>query len=342
MAFGFAGAAAGAAESLDTLLAKRRAEALAQQELEQRRVTEERMRKATEQQIAASKAAMAAAARTAQRQEGLTSLSYIPAGEPVPQVLAQGLQGAGLGSAIERQETVPASTINLRKLPQGGTPGGTPIPLPTIPLAPEEWWSRRPSPEEREATRTREAGELAREHLVAVLNDKESTYADQVGAYVNAGLRPPADPAIASTLAKSRIAEWDARRFDDLQSAAQDDPRLPRGVKDYLHSFRYKAPPPGKDQYTYDDAEKEIYATWNLLQEDHPSLDISRVIEELRKIFTPLPEDKFGYAPRSVPPGVAIPGEGSSDAPGAVPPGVDPGSTQLNVPMGWTVVGGPG
>ena len=46
MAFGFAGAAAGAAESLDTLLAKRRAEALAQQELEQRRVTEERMRKA--------------------------------------------------------------------------------------------------------------------------------------------------------------------------------------------------------------------------------------------------------------------------------------------------------
>jgi len=321
MAFGFAGAAAGAAESLDTLLAKRRAEALAQQELEQRRITEERMRKATEQQIAASKAVMAAAARTAQRQEGLTSLSYIPAGDPIPQSLAQDLRDAGLRSTMEQQETVPTSTINLRKLPQDGTPGGASTPLPMIPLAPEEWWTKRQTDQERDVIRTREEKELALENLGAVLNDSASTYADQLQAYVRAGVTPPPDPALAidaaSKLAASRLLE---SKYNRGSGSTKDDPRLPRGVKDYLHSFRYKSPPPGKDRYTYSDAVKEVDATMERLQEDHPSLDISLVIEELRKIFKPLPRDEFGYTP------------------GDVAPGVDPSSLQRGAPDGWRVV----
>ena len=75
MAFGFAGAAAGAAESLDTLLANRRAEALAQQELEQRRVTEARMREVADAQMAEMGAQRAERERQTGRTEALERLA---------------------------------------------------------------------------------------------------------------------------------------------------------------------------------------------------------------------------------------------------------------------------
>ena len=105
MAFGFAGAAAGASESLDTLLAKRRAEALARQELEQRRVVEVRQRDLADARMAEVTAARADRERQTGRTEARDRLALIPVDGQVPQDLVKTLQDFGLGESVRQGRT---------------------------------------------------------------------------------------------------------------------------------------------------------------------------------------------------------------------------------------------
>ena len=113
MAFGFAGAAAGASESLDTLLAKRRAEALARQELEQRRVVEVRQRDLADARMAEVNAARADRERQTGRTEARDRLALIPVDGQVPQDLVKTLQDFGLGESVRQGRTPVEGPLEL-------------------------------------------------------------------------------------------------------------------------------------------------------------------------------------------------------------------------------------
>ena len=134
MAFGFAGAAAGAAESLDTLLAKRRAEALAQQELEQRRVTEARMRELADSQMAEIDANRAERERQTGRTEALERLALVPVGGIVSQPAVDAANQYGLGGHLRDEMITPSGP----RLPGGSNENWEPYSTGVVRRIPTE------------------------------------------------------------------------------------------------------------------------------------------------------------------------------------------------------------
>ena len=134
MAFGFAGAAAGAAESLDTLLANRRAEALAQQELEQRRVTEARMREVADAQMAEMGAQRAERERQTGRTEALERLALVPVGGIVSQPAVDAANQYGLGGHLRDEMITPSGP----RLPGGSNENWEPYSTGVVRRIPTE------------------------------------------------------------------------------------------------------------------------------------------------------------------------------------------------------------
>ena len=134
------------------------------------------------------------------------------------------------------------------------------------------------------------------------------------GAVVSAGVPAPPDRPKPGTLeayfaavgadtpAKQLKAkrEWEAagRAPEKPEKVpATDDPELPRGVTDYIGSMRQKVVPlnePGPDgtwqrPYTYEDAQRDLAATWSQLRRDNPRVDVVKADNALRALFRPAP-----------------------------------------------------
>jgi hypothetical protein len=224
MAFGFAGAAAAGAESLDQLLTKRRAEALAQQELQQRQVTEERMRQVSEQQMAESRATMAANAQEIGRRNAMYDLSQLSASEPVPEELQGRARQFNLG--LRTVEELPSSQ-RIQNIAQG---------LPVVPLTSVQpkkvTYLRMVPPAEAMVNEEIDRRRQAR----AVFLDRNSTEQQRRVAGIDLGLKPIED---VSEYQKGQDVIANQLRRDALNISAQERVArdVPREVQDQIHAY---------------------------------------------------------------------------------------------------------
>ena len=268
MAFGFAGAAAGAAESLDTLLAKRRAEALAQQELEQRRVTEARMREVADAQMAEMGAQRAERERQTGRTEALERLALVPVGGIVPPAAVDAANKYGLGGNLRDEMITPSGP----RLPGGSNENWEPYSTGVVRRIPTET-------------------ERLLEAKIAL--DREVKREGEARADKRVGMN------VAGQYARSmmQISAQDARAAFD---------RVPPGVQDYIGQFvgstrpgvgkKYWDSERGVERpYTNAEAWSEIQATFPKLRDDHPNLS-QEAVRKLLDLILPPPEtnDLFG------------------------------------------------
>ena len=223
MAFGFAGAAAAGAESLDQLLTKRRAEALAQQELQQRQVTEERMRQVSEQQMAESRATMAANAQEIGRRNAMYDLSQLSASEPVPEELQGRARQFNLG--LRTVEELPSSQ-RIQNIAQG---------LPVVPLTsvqPKKVTYRMVPQAEMMVNEEIDRKRQAR----AVFLDRNSTEQQRRVAGIDLGLKPIED---VSEYQKGQdvIANQLKRYALNISAQETEAGRVPRRVQEQIHEY---------------------------------------------------------------------------------------------------------